>query len=45
MTLNHPSVHQLLKRYDISPRKSLGQNFLVSDTYLQKIVEAAQIEF
>jgi len=37
------SVASLLKKYDITPRKSLGQNFLFSDYYLKKIVQAAVV--
>ncbi|MEN6436408.1 MAG: 16S rRNA (adenine(1518)-N(6)/adenine(1519)-N(6))-dimethyltransferase RsmA [Anaerolineaceae bacterium] len=42
--MNQLSIHQLLKKYDISPRKSLGQNFLANPTYLEKIVQAAGVE-
>ncbi len=42
--MNQLSIHQLLKKYDISPRKSLGQNFLTNPTYLEKIVQAAGVE-
>ena len=38
------SVHELLKKYNISPRKSLGQNFLVSENILQKIIQAAGVD-
>ena len=34
----------LLREFGISPKKSLGQNFLVEDIYLQRIVKAAQID-
>jgi 16S rRNA (adenine1518-N6/adenine1519-N6)-dimethyltransferase len=44
MTINLPPIHQLLKKYDISPRKSLGQNFLTNPTYLEKIVDAAGVD-
>jgi 16S rRNA (adenine1518-N6/adenine1519-N6)-dimethyltransferase len=33
----------LLKKYKISPKKWLGQNFLISKNVLRKIVEAAEI--
>ncbi len=44
MTINLPPIHQLLKKYEISPRKSLGQNFLTNPTYLEKIVDAACVD-
>jgi len=34
----------LLKDFGITPKKRLGQNFLVDDVYLQKIVEAADVD-
>ena len=37
------SISSLLKKYGISPRKSLGQNFLFSEHYLDKIVQAADV--
>lgn len=36
-------VQSILRDYDLRPKKGLGQNFLVDDTYLQRIVEAAQV--
>lgn len=36
-------VHSLLRRYNIDPYKGLGQNFLVDQAALQKIVSSAQI--
>ncbi len=38
------SVHELLKKYHINPRKSLGQNFLVSQNYVEKIVQVAGVD-
>lgn len=37
------NVHQLLKDYQIRPDKRLGQNFLVADAYLEKIIAKASI--
>ncbi|MEZ4519805.1 MAG: rRNA adenine N-6-methyltransferase family protein [Chloroflexota bacterium] len=37
----HPK--QLLSRYGIEPKKSLGQNFLFDDGLLEKIVQAADL--
>jgi len=34
----------LLREFGISPKKSLGQNFLVDEPYLQRIVTAAKID-
>jgi 16S rRNA (adenine1518-N6/adenine1519-N6)-dimethyltransferase len=39
-----PSIQQLLKRYNLRPQKGLGQNFLVDQTALQRVVDAAQIQ-
>lgn len=33
----------ILKKYNISANKSLGQNFLINDTVVDKIVESAEI--
>ena len=35
-------VRRLLKRFDIQPKKSLGQNFLTDQRVLERIVEAAE---
>jgi len=37
-------VASILKKYDLHPKKSLGQNFLVDEAALQRVVEAAEIE-
>ena len=37
------SVRALLERHGLSPRKSLGQNFLIDDAVARKIVQAAEI--
>lgn len=34
---------QLLKKYGIKPSKRLGQNFLIDDSVLKKIIEAAEL--
>lgn len=34
----------VLRAYDLRPRKGLGQHFLVDESYLARIVEAAEIE-
>jgi 16S rRNA (adenine1518-N6/adenine1519-N6)-dimethyltransferase len=38
------SIHQLLRKYNLRPRKSLGQNFLADPHHLGKIVEAAALD-
>jgi 16S rRNA (adenine1518-N6/adenine1519-N6)-dimethyltransferase len=38
------NVRNLLREYDLNPRKSLGQNFLVDNGALEKVVDAAEIE-
>lgn len=37
------SVPQLLKKYGLRPQKGLGQNFLVDDAALQRVVSAADL--
>jgi len=36
-------VRRLLKRFDIQPKKSLGQNFLTDQRVLERIVEVAEL--
>ena len=36
-------VKEILKKYNIKPRKSLGQNFLIDNNKINKIVEYANI--
>jgi len=36
-------VRKLLKKFNIKPKKSLGQNFLVDQRALERIVEAAEV--
>ncbi len=43
MKLNPLHIPALLKRYNISPQKSLGQNFLVDHNALLKVVEDAEV--
>ena len=38
------AVPSLMRDYGIKPKKGLGQNFLINETYLAKITEAAQID-
>jgi len=37
------SNHHLLKKYNIRPKKGLGQNFLTDPNHLRKIIEAAEL--
>jgi len=37
------NVRRLLERWDLRPSKALGQNFLVNQTILEKIVTAAEL--
>ncbi len=37
------NVHELLRRFDLRPRKGLGQNFLVDEVHLARIVAAAEL--
>lgn len=43
MTLEPLHVRELLQRYDLHPRKSLGQNFLADHHALLKVVECADV--
>lgn len=36
-------ISQLLRKYNLHPRKGLGQNFLVDETWLRKIVSAGGV--
>ena len=36
-------IQALLRDYGVKPKKGLGQNFLIDEIYLQRIVEAAQV--
>ena len=43
MSLDFLNIHPLLKRYDIHPKKSLGQNFLVEPAGLTRAINAAEL--
>jgi 16S rRNA (adenine1518-N6/adenine1519-N6)-dimethyltransferase len=43
MNLPGMDIPPLLKRYGIAPKKSLGQNFLISHSALKQIVQAANL--
>ncbi len=38
-----PSVFDLIRRFDLDPKKSLGQNFLVDESHLARIAAAADL--
>ena len=40
---SYPSMFALLKKYELQPKKGLGQNFLVDPNHLRKIIAAAQL--
>lgn len=40
---NPPSVFELIRRFDLDPKKSLGQNFLVDESHLARIPAAADL--
>jgi 16S rRNA (adenine1518-N6/adenine1519-N6)-dimethyltransferase len=42
-TASPPDVHNLLRKYRLKPDKSLGQNFLVDQAWLRRVVEAADL--
>lgn len=37
------NVHEILRRFNLRPRKGLGQNFLVDEVHLARIVAAAEL--
>ncbi len=37
------NVHEILRRFDLRPRKGMGQNFLVDEAHLDRIVAAAEL--
>ncbi|MBE0697672.1 MAG: ribosomal RNA small subunit methyltransferase A [Anaerolineaceae bacterium] len=43
MNLSPLNISALLRSYGLTPRKSLGQNFLVDPTALERIIQAAEI--
>jgi len=44
VTLTRTQVKDLLQKYGISPRKSLGQNFVVEPNTIRQIIELASIK-
>jgi len=40
---NPPSVFDLIRRFNLDPKKSLGQNFLVDESHLARIAAAADL--
>lgn len=38
-----PSVFELIRRYELHPKRSLAQNFLVDESYLARIAQAADL--
>jgi 16S rRNA (adenine1518-N6/adenine1519-N6)-dimethyltransferase len=43
MSLRYLDIFPLLQKYHLQPKKSLGQNFLVDPSGLNKVLEAAQL--
>src|SRR4030042_1216845 len=43
MTMRTLLIFKLLKKYNIKPSKRLGQNFLIDESILNKIIEAADL--
>lgn len=41
--MSTPSVRQLLRHYDLEPKRSLSQNFLVDENHLRAIADAADL--
>lgn len=44
MSLPPLDVPGLLRRHHLTPRKSLGQNFLIEESFLRKIIAVAEVE-
>ncbi len=44
MTLKQLNINTLLKKYSIKPKKSLGQNFLIEPSGLNKVIQAAELQ-
>lgn len=44
MSLPPLDVPGLLRRHQLTPRRSLGQNFLIEENYLRKIVAVAEVD-
>ena len=44
MTLTRTEVRDLLDRYQITPKRSLGQNFVVEPNTVRRIAELAEIK-
>jgi len=42
--MNSSELHYLLKKYNLTPNKLRGQNFLISEKVLSKIVETADLQ-
>ena len=43
MSLNYLDIFPLLQKYQVQPKKSLGQNFLVDPNGLNKVLKAAKV--
>lgn len=43
MNTSTPDIPELLRRYNLRPDKSLGQNFLIDQAALQRVIAAAEI--
>lgn len=41
--MTNPSVFELIRRYDLDPKRSLGQNFLVDESHLARIADAGDL--
>jgi 16S rRNA (adenine1518-N6/adenine1519-N6)-dimethyltransferase len=44
MSLPPLNVSDLLRKYNLRPDKGLGQNFLIDEASLRKVIEAAEVE-
>ena len=42
--MKYSDLQNLMSKYGIFPKKSLGQNFLMDENILNKIVEAGEIK-
>ena len=41
---NLKEVKEILNKYEIHPKKSLGQNFLIDQNIINKIIKVSQVK-
>lgn len=43
MTMKNPTVMQLVKRHNVRPKKPMGQNFLMDQNLMDKLIDALEL--